>query len=326
MGCRGPRERSPELAPHLSLGPRPSTRFQSRRQGPWETRACRVGIRREPGLRVLVCDASCEPEQNPPWLPWLDHCRPGHESCLEATGQEQPAPHPPLCPQAPAARQPDGCVAAGGRLSPDPPGTCGLLTQPPPGLGLWALGASAGSAGQVSMTPGEPGGGGGLARRPCAVKPRTPPRVGLSRGPRLLGPCPPAAPGPGHPAPQPGSVQVKGGPQEDRHSCPAAAGPSHCSGSPFHRLPVPVGPAGSTGRGTSPRAQAAAPVLSPRVPRNRRASSQRPGAGWSRQCLGGLCAAPPSRPPPPHPQSAALCLTCGLTLPGPRPDQRQSRR
>lgn len=39
-------------------------------------------------------------EQNPPWLPWLDHCWPGQESCLEATGQEQPAPHPPLCPQA----------------------------------------------------------------------------------------------------------------------------------------------------------------------------------------------------------------------------------
>lgn len=68
-----------------------------------------------------------------PRLPRLDHCPPGQESCLEAAGQEQPAPHPPLCPQAPAAHQPGGCVAAGGRLSPDPPGTCGLLTQLPPG-------------------------------------------------------------------------------------------------------------------------------------------------------------------------------------------------
>lgn len=50
----------------------------------------------------------------------------------------------------------------------------------PPGLerhqrmrpqGLWALGPSAGSAGQVSMTPGEPGGGGGLVRLTCAEKP-----------------------------------------------------------------------------------------------------------------------------------------------------------
>ena len=134
------------------------------------------------------------------------------------------------------------------------------------------------------MTPGEPGGGGGLVKLPCAVKPGTPPCAGLSRGPRLLGPCPSAAPGPGYPSLQPGSAQVKGEMQEDRHSCPAAAGPRHGSGSLFHLLPCPRRPCRKdrqrnrppcSGRQLGVGGEGAAPVLSPSV---------RPRAGWSWQC------------------------------------------
>ena len=166
------------------------------------------------------------------------------------------------------------------------------------------------------MTPGEPGGGGGLVRLPCAVKPGTPPCAGLSRGPRLLGPCPSAALGPGYPSLQPGSAQVKGEMQEDRHSCPAAAGPRHCSGSPFHLLPRPRRPCRKDRQRNRPPCSGhqlgvggggAAPVLSPSV---------RPRAGWIQQCLEGLGAAPPSRPTPtpPRPLRALRCVSPAASL------------
>ena len=176
--------------------------------------------------------------------------------------------------------------------------------------GLWALGPSAGSVGQVLVTPGELGGGGGLVRLPCAEKPgRLLPCAGLPRGPQLLRPCRSPAPGPGHPALQPGSAQVKRETQADGHSCAAAAGPGHCSGSPLHLLPCPCRLYRKDRQRNQPCAQATnwggwsrcSPVLSPSLPRYHKASSQRRGAGWSQQCLRGLSVAPPSRPPPPTP-------------------------
>lgn len=176
--------------------------------------------------------------------------------------------------------------------------------------GLWALGPSAGSVGQVSMTPGEPGGGGGLVRLPCAEKPGTPPCAGLPRGPRLLGPCPSPAPGPGHPALQPGSAQVKGETQADGHSCPAAAGPA--VGRRFTCCPVPVGPTGRTGRGTSPVLRpptgvggaGAAPCCPQGSPETTRPPVRDAGQDGASSAVRGFSVAPPSRPPPPHPLRA----------------------
>lgn len=189
----------------------------------------------------------------------------------------------------------------------------------PPGLerhqrmrpqGLWALGPSAGSAGQVSMTPGEPGGGGGLVRLTCAEKPGTPPCAGLPRGPRLLGPCPSPAPGPGRPALQPGSAQVKGETQADGHSVPQLLGPVTAVGRRPTCCPVPVGPTGRTGRGTSPVLRppagvggaGAAPCCPQVSPETTRPPARDVGQDGASSAARGLSVAPPSRPPrPPHP-------------------------
>uniref|UniRef100_A0A4W2ID42 Proline rich acidic protein 1 n=1 Tax=Bos indicus x Bos taurus TaxID=30522 RepID=A0A4W2ID42_BOBOX len=104
--------------------------------------------------------------------------------------------------------------------------------------------------------------------------------------------------------------------QEDRHSCPAAAGPRHCSGSPFHLLPRPRRPCRKDRQRNRPPCSGhqlgvggggAAPVLSPSV---------RPRAGWIRQCLEGVGAAPPSRPTPtpPRPLRALCCVSPAASL------------
>ncbi|CAI9178403.1 unnamed protein product, partial [Rangifer tarandus platyrhynchus] len=176
------------------------------------------------------------------------------------------------------------------------------------------------------MTPGEPGGGGGLVRLPCAEKPGTPPCAGLPRGPRLLGPCPSPAPGPGHPALQPGSAQVKGETQADGHSCPAAAGPA--VGRRFTCCPVPVGPTGRTGRGTSPVLRpptgvggaGAAPCCPQGSPETTRPPVRDAGQDGASSAVRGFSVAPPSRPPPPTPSEH--CAEPHLRPPSPRSASR----
>lgn len=168
------------------------------------------------------------------------------------------------------------------------------------------------------MTPGEPGGGGGLVRLPCAVKPGTPPCAGLSRGPRLLGPCPSAALGPGYPSLQPGSAQVKGEMQEDRHSCPAAAGPRHCSGSPFHLLPCPRRPCRKDRQRNRPPCSgrqlgvggAGAALCCPQV--------SDPGQDGSGSASRASVRPLPAAPPPPHPAPSERCAASHLWPHSPR--------
>ena len=127
--------------------------------------------------------------------------------------------------------------------------------------GPWALGdpqeegsgPSAGSDGQVSTTPGEPGGGGGLMTLTCAAKPRAPPRAGLPRGQDRAGAVFFTSPGSGPLSPTPRECQVKGETQEDQHSCPTAAG--HWSLGWVTRFicsPVPTGPARKYGQRSWP--------------------------------------------------------------------------
>lgn len=119
------------------------------------------------------------------------------------------------------------------------------------------------------------------------------------------------------------------GTQADGHGCPAAAGPGHRSGSPFHLLPCPRRPYRKDRQTNQPCAQAASwggwsrcsPVLSPSLPRNHKASSQRRGAGWSQQCRQGLKCSP-SQPPASPPTPSEHCAEPHLRPPSPRSASR----